>query len=583
MNGAAAPGMANQRLRCLIVEDSEDDALLLQSELTRSSPGAKCLRVDCAADMAAALLESDWDIVISDHSLPRFSSLEALQVLQECGKDIPFIIYSGEVSEHVAVAALHSGAQDSIPKGNVARLVPAIERELHGAAVRRAKDKADAQVRRLAFYDTLTGLPNRNLFCEHVGGRLAQADSFPAAVLVLDLDRFKHVNTGHGVKAGDALIVQIAQRLQACVPDAGMVARLGSDEFAVFLPELLAPAAKDAAVQILRALSPHYQWDALEFFLGASIGIALSSGIDDDVQELLIKAETAMFQVKGTGGGTYRLYEPEMGAAGRQHLELENAMRHAVRRGELLVEYQPTWSVASGKLTGVEALVRWLHPVLGRLAPDAFIPLADETGLINEIGHWVLQTACRQAKVWHDAGHPELNIAVNVSAVQFWQPGLLRSITDVLLATGIDPRRLELEITESVLLRDVEAAIKTLQALRAMHVRISLDDFGTAYSSLSYLQRLPFDILKVDKSFSIDLVLKPGASVILQAVGQMGRALGLVTVAEGVETMVQMKFFQEQGFDRVQGFLFSPPRGVADIDSMLRDEQVAQTCWALAV
>ena len=454
MTNVAGSGMANQRLRCLIVEDSEDDALLLQLELSRTGADVKCLRVDCAAEMASALLEADWDIVISDHSLPGFSSLEALQILQQCGKDIPFIIYSGAVSEHVAVAALHSGAQDSIPKGNVARLVPAIERELHGAAVRRARDQADAQVRRLAFYDTLTGLPNRNLFCQHVGGRLAQADSCPAAVLVLDLDRFKHVNTGHGAKAGDALIIQVAQRLQACVPDDGMVARLGSDEFAVFLPTtLLAPPTKDAATQILQALARQYQWDALEFFLGASIGIALSSGIHDDVQELLIKAETALFQVKGAGGGTYRFYEPEMGAAGRQHLDLENAMRHAVRRGELFVEYQPTWSVANGKLTGVEALVRWLHPVRGRIAPDAFIALADEAGLINEIGHWVLETACRQAKAWHDAGHPELNIAVNVSAVQFWQPGLLRSITDVLLATGIDPRRLELEITESVLLR----------------------------------------------------------------------------------------------------------------------------------
>jgi diguanylate cyclase (GGDEF)-like protein len=558
------------RLRLLMVEDSEDDARLLYSELTQAASDLTYTRVDTAEEMRAALNDSDWDIVISDHSLPRFSSLEALEVLKECGKDIPFIIYSGEVSEHVAVAAMYSGAQDSIHKGNFARLLPAIERELHGAAMRRAKEQADSEVHKLAFYDNLTGLPNRNLFCNHVSHKLLRAGGRAAAVYVLDIDRFLRINNCFGHKVGDALIRQFGKRLQECVPDDGMVARLGSDEFAVFLGAALNDdQSRDAAEHIRQAFARPFTHGTLEFHLRVSIGIASSSRDGEDVVELLTNAETAMFRAKSRGGNTHQFYAREMGAVAGEQLVLEGALRRAVERQELMLEYQPCLNVVTGTVNGVEALVRWRHPELGVLQPDSFIPLANESGLITEIGRWVLQTACRQAKTWHDAGHPGLTIAVNLSAVQFWQPGLAQAVAEVLTDTGIDPRCVELEITESVLMRDTDETIATLQALKSMQVKISVDDFGTGYSSLSYLKRFPIDILKIDKSFSCDVTRDAETAAIVQAVGALGRSLGLVTVAEGVETAEQLEFFHQQRYDRVQGFLFSEPRAAADISAML--------------
>ena len=562
--------MANQRIRLLIVEDSEDDARLLYSELARTNSDITYARVDCAEDMRAALFDSEWDIVISDHFMPHFSSLEALDLLKECGKDIPFIIYSGDVSEHVEVAAMCSGAQDSIVKGNFARLLPAMEREIHGAAVRRAKAEADAHVHKLAFYDSLTGLPNRNLFCNHVGRKLLQSERQSATIYVLDIDRFLRVNNCFGHKVGDALIRQIAQRLQECVPEEGMVARSGSDEFAVFLGNASNDQqARDAAEHIRQAFSRPFVEGALEFHISVSIGIAASPRDGDDVPELLINAETAMFRAKSLGGNNTQFYAREMGAVAGAQLVLESALRKAVARQELLIEYQPNLNVVTGALTGLEALVRWRHPEMGLLQSDDFIPLANESGLITEIGAWVLRNACRQAKAWHDAGHPGLTMAVNVSPVQFWQPGLAQTVAEVLADTGIDPQCLELEITESVLMRDADTTIMTLQALKSMRVKISVDDFGTGYSSLSYLRRFPIDILKIDKSFSCDVIRDVESAAIVQAIGALARGLGLVTVAEGIETVEQLEFFRRQRCDRVQGFLFSTPRSVADITEML--------------
>lgn len=567
--------MTKQHIRVLIVEDSEDDARLLYSELSRTNSEIVYTRVDCAEEMRAALRDSEWDIVISDHSMPRFSSLEALDLLKECGKDIPFIIYSGEVSQHVEVAAMCSGAQDSIVKGNFARLLPAMEREIHGAAVRRAKQQADADVHKLAFYDRLTGLPNRNLFCSHVSQKLQETDGCPATICVLDIDRYLRVNNCFGHKVGDALICQIAQRLQEWVPEDGMVARSGSDEFAIFLGGVSGEKeAREAAEHIRQAFSRAFVENGLEFFISASIGIVESPRDGKDVPELLINAETAMFQAKGMGGNNYQFYAREMGAVAGAQLVLESALRKAVAREELVIEYQPNLNAMSGELTGVEALLRWRHPERGMLQPDEFIPLANESGLITELGDWVLENACRQARTWHDSGNPGLTVAVNVSAVQFWQPGLVQAVARVLAETGIDPRCLELEITESVLMRHAEATIATLNALKKMRVKISVDDFGTGYSSLSYLRRFPIDILKIDKSFSCDVIRDAESAAIVHAIGALARGLGLVTVAEGVETMAQLEFFRQQHCDRVQGYLFGAPCSAAAITRML-DANVA--------
>ena len=289
----------------------------------------------------------------------------------------------------------------------------------------------------------------------------------------------------------------------------------------------------------------------------------------DDVPELLINAETAMFRAKSLGGNNYQFYAREMGAVAGAQLVLESALRKAVARNELLLEYQPNFDVPTGALTGVEALVRWRHPEIGILQPDDFIPLANESGLIVEIGEWVLRSACRQAKLWHDAGHPRLTMAVNISAVQFWQPGLVRIVAQALAESGIDPQCLELEITESVLMRNVDTTMSTLQSLKGMRVKISVDDFGTGFSSLSYLRRFPIDILKIDRSFSCDVVADAESAAIVQAISALARGLGMLTVAEGVETREQLDFYRRQHCDRVQGHLFSAPRSVAQVTEML--------------
>ena len=431
---------------------------------------------------------------------------------------------------------------------------------------------------KLAFYDSLTGLPNRNLFCNHVGRKLQQNAGQAATIYVLDIDRFLRVNNCFGHKVGDALIRQIAQRLQECIPDDGMVARSGSDEFAVFLENASSDhQARAAAEQIRQAFSKPFVEGTLEFYITVSIGIVSSPRDGNDVPELLINAETAMFRAKCLGGNNYQFYAREMGAVAGAQLVLESALRKAVARQELVIEYQPNLNVVTGALTGVEALVRWRHPEMGLLQPDDFIPLANESGLITEIGTWVLQNACRQAKRWHESGYPGLTIAVNVSAVQFWQPGLVQTVAEVLAETGIDPQCLELEITESVLMRNADTTIMTLQALKSMRVKISVDDFGTGYSSLSYLRRFPIDILKIDKSFSCDVIKDVESAAIVQAIGALARGLGLVTVAEGVETAEQLEFFRQQHCDRVQGFLFSAPRSVADITDMLGARAAWQT------
>lgn len=561
------------RLRLLVVEDSEDDARLLFSELSSSANVATYARVDTAEDMRRVLQEADWDIVISDHSLPCFNSLAALEVLKDCGKDIPFIIYSGEVSKHVAVAAMNSGAQDSIHKGDFSRLLPAMERELQGAAMRRAKAQADAEIHRLAFYDSLTGLPNRNLFCNHVSKKLTQRSGRGSVIYVLDVDRFLRINNCAGYKTGDALIRQVAQRLQECVPEDGMVARLGSDEFAVFLDAVPDDErARDAAVNIKTGFSRAFFEGAREYHITLSVGIATAVCDGADAQELLINAETAMFQAKRLGGNGCQFYVREMGAHAGAQLMLESALRGAVAREELVLEYQPSVDVGSGRLTGVEALIRWRHPELGMLQPDSFIPLANESGLITEVGKWALRTACRQAKEWHEAGHAGLAMAVNLSAVQFWQPGLVQIVADVLEETDMNPQCLELEITETVLMRDADATIATLNELKKMKIKISVDDFGTGYSSLSYLRRFPIDILKIDKSFSCDTIPGVVTSAIVQAVGALGRNLGLLTVAEGVETAEQLELFREEGYDRAQGFLFSKPRAAMEVTRMLCED-----------
>lgn len=556
-------------MRVLNVEDSEDDAHLLYSELASAGIDLSYRRVDSFEGMHTALRESDWDVVISDHSMPSFSSLEALELLKQSGKDIPFIIYSGDIGEELAVSAMHSGAHDYVYKGNVARLIPSIERELKNAADRRAKKQAEAHVYQLAYYDELTGLPKRNLFCEKVMDLLPErADSKASgAMYFIDMDRLMRINNTYGYATGDALIRQVAQRLKQCVGETGVLARVGGDEFAVFKGGLANSRQTEAfADHVMESFKAPFAIDNLEFYVTLSMGICVYPDDGEDVSTLLVNAESAMGLVKKLWCNNYQYYVKELGEASSRRLALETSLRRAVERGELFLQYQPIADLKTGTFTGAEALVRWNHPQFGVLAPGDFIPLADETGLIIEIGEWVLHQACMQAKSWHDVGLYPMTISVNVSAVQLGQTQLLNQVADVLSKTGLDPACLELEITESVLMQDAEASIKMLGMLKDMGIKISVDDFGTGYSSLSYLKQLPIDVLKIDKSFTRDIGRDADNSLIVTAIVALAKSLNLSVLAEGVESIEQLGYLRKEKCDRAQGYYYSRP---VDPDALL--------------
>jgi diguanylate cyclase (GGDEF)-like protein len=560
-------------INVLIVEDSEDDAYLLYSELACSDHRLRYRRVDCAEEMRRALADDDWDIVISDHSMPRFSSTEAHQVLQASGKDIPFIIYSGDIKESIAVTAMRQGVQDYIQKGNLARLVPVIERELKGAQVRNARRLAETQVRHLELYDELTELPNRNMLCLSAERSLAAATrgTQGMAILHIDLDRFMRINNSFGYATGDALLRQVAVRLKGCAVEGDCVARFSGDTFVMVSQEAVdVESANRLVARLMDAFAEPFEVNAVEFFISLSIGVCLYPEGGQEVPAMLINAETAMAQAKKLGGGNFKYYAKDMNAASSEWLTLEASLRHAVARDQLRLHYQPCVDVLSGAIVGVEALVRWQHPQHGMLLPDSFIPLADETGLITDIGEWVMDAACRQTRIWHSMGYDALTVAVNVSAVQFGQRRLLDHVAKVLGASGLPPHALVLEITESVLMEDAETNVATLTELKQMGIRIAMDDFGTGYSSLSYLKRFPIDILKIDKSFVHDIGLEGDDAAIVRAIAALGKSLRLTLIGEGVETAEQLKFLANEKCDHVQGYFFSKPVSADVISGMLR-------------
>ncbi len=567
-------------INMLIVEDSEDDAYLLFSELISCGARVDYQRVDTAEDMAAALVRGEWDIIICDHSMPGFDALTALEVLKQSGKDIPFIIYSGQISDQTATSAMSDGVKDYIQKGNFARLIPVIERELKGAEARSAVRQADHRIKELAYYDNLSSLPNHNLFCANVAEWMQEHDfrgqKAEGAMFYIDIDRFLRINSSFGYEAGNDMLRQVARRLTACTVESGAIlARFGGDEFCIFYPGLVDRDAVERFAQTLRqTFDAPFMHGEIELYLTASVGIALIPQDGHQVYTLLMNAETANAVAKRQSSG-YRFYEREMNASAAERMTMESELRHAIERNQLHVQYQPCVDARSLLTVGVEALVRWRHPKRGLIPPDRFIPIADESGLIVDIGEWVLRQACLQCKAWHDMGYLDLGVSVNVSAVQFAQPRLLDQVRRVLTDTGFPPEDLTLEITESVIMQDAETAVGMLRALKHMGVKVSVDDFGTGYSSLSYLKRFPIDILKIDKSFVRTLGVDEEDTAIVHAILALAKSLRLATVAEGVETEEQAEFLRRADCDHFQGFLYSRPIDPEALSARLAAERVA--------
>jgi diguanylate cyclase (GGDEF)-like protein len=438
--------------------------------------------------------------------------------------------------------------------------------------------RSDERIAHLAHYDALTDLPNRILFREKLEREIKRVHrGEQLAVLYIDIDEFKGVNDSLGHPVGDELLKAVAARLGRCVREGDIVARLGGDEFAVVQTGISGPdEVTDLVTRIYRAIREPYECLGHQLAADASIGIALAPRDGTDLDQLLKNADLAMYGAKADGRRTYRLFEPEMDARvkGRRRLELD--LRQAIANEGFELYYQPLVNLRDNAVTGCEALLRWRHPERGMISPADFIPVAEETGLINPLGEWVLSTACKEAAKWPD----HVKVAVNVSPVQFRNRTLALKVAGALATSGLAANRLELEITEAVLIRDDDMALATLHELRALGVRIALDDFGTGYSSLSYLQRFPFDKIKIDRCFVGDIADAHGSSPIVQAVVNIAAARSMTTTAEGVETEQQLDMLRTLGCTEMQGYLFSAAKPAAEIRQLLQPRQAHRAAVA---
>lgn len=562
-------------LNVLIVEDSEDDTTLLLHALRKGGYDPVYERVENAATMEAALDRHPWDMVISDHSMPQFDAPAALNLLKKRGFDLPFIIVSGSISEELAVSAMRLGAHDYVMKDNLRRLCPAIERELREAEVRKQRQRAEEAAQHQAHYDLLTDLPNRTMFNDRLTLALANANRHRKmlAVLFVDLDRFKTIIDTLGHAMGDRLLRGVAERLGGCLEEGDTLARMGGDEFVVLLPQIhRADKAVRTAHKILEVLKPAFHFNGHELHITTSIGISLYPYDGEDADTLLKNADTALYRAKEQGRNNYQLYTPAMNARAFERLALENSLRKALERKEFQIHYQPQVDMASGRIIGLEALLRWQHPDLGTVYPAEFIPIAEETGLIVPLGEWVLRTSCAQAKQWQAMGLPPMTMAVNLSARQFQHHDLVETMKKILKETELEPQWLELEITESIAMQNADYTIVILRELKDMGIQLSLDDFGTGYSSLSYLKKFPLDALKIDQSFVRDLSTDPNDAAIANAVIVLAHSLRLKVLAEGVETREQEAFLKEHQCDRYQGYLFSNPIPAPALENLIRQQ-----------
>ncbi|GAB2842333.1 hypothetical protein GCM10027277_06870 [Pseudoduganella ginsengisoli] len=538
----------------LVVDDDRSTRSTLRYTLQRD--GFQVEEASDGEEALAMLKRFQPDVILMDAVMPHMDGFTACARLQEMpgGSSIPVLMITALQDNSSVERAFAAGASDYIPKPiHYAVLSQRVRRIIEA-------NRAEKRIRHLAYNDILTGLPNRTLFFELLGQGIEQAknNGNHLAVLFMDLDRFKYVNDNLGHDVGDRLLVAVAQRVRHSVRNVDTVARLGGDEFTVVLGELDSPAsAATAAHNICRVLSAPFQIDGHDIFVTSSVGIAMYPHDGDDVATLVKHADSAMYRAKKTNTG-FQFYEASMEHSISEHVRLESDLRRALEQHQLEVFYQPQATLEDGRVIGMEALVRWRHPVRGMVSPAEFIPLAEETGLIIPLGDWVLRTACAQLKAWMQQGLPQLRVAVNLSVRQLLQKDFTTSVETVLADTGLPAHLLELEITESTLMENAQDTLTALHRLRALGVRLSIDDFGTGYSSLSYLKRFPVDIIKIDRSFVRDVPQDADDAAIVTAIIALAHSLRLEVVAEGVETEGQLNFLKARRCDLLQGYHLSP-------------------------
>jgi diguanylate cyclase (GGDEF)-like protein len=575
--------------RILVVDDVADNRDILVRRLARR--GFEVAEASGGEEAIARIESEPFDIVLLDIMMPDVSGEDVLRRVRETKSDIelPIIMVSAKSQSEDVVQSLTTGANDYVTKPidfgiALARISAQLNRKRAGDAERTAKQllekeaeqlqeafhqeaaqrqESESRLSYLAYHDALTGLLNRVAFRDVLNEALdnvAVSDE-PPALLFIDLDRFKIVNDMHGHEVGDRLLRAVGDRLHDTVPPGAYVARLGGDEFGVIITNGTdAEHALSEANKLVRQLSEPFVVDAREFRIGASCGVARASDSNSDLDSLINGADLAMYHAKSSGRGGAVLFEPRMLDAQKERRALEDELRLAVQRGDFEVFYQPQVDVETGKVISFEALLRWPHPIRGMIAPDTFIPIAEDTGLIVSIGEWVLRTACTEAARWPG----EIGVAVNMSPLQFRSPSLVPMVVNALAASGLPPERLEIEITESALLGADDRNHTILRSLRNLGVRISIDDFGTGYSSMTYLQNFAVDRIKIDKRFVQAMGTSAQSAAIVQAIISLGSTIGVKTTAEGVETTTQLSSVMEQGCTQVQGYLFSRPLRAED-------------------
>ncbi|HSH72847.1 MAG TPA: EAL domain-containing protein [Methylophilaceae bacterium] len=553
-------------LHALIVEDSEDDTLLLLNELKKGGYDPIYIRVETAHDMLAELTNKTWDIVYSDFTMPKFSAFDALALLHSTGQDVPFIIVSGTIGEDRAVNAMKAGAHDYILKGNLKRLIPATERELREALVRQEHRIADETIHQLAYIDPVTQLPNRARFHELIDEAIAnignQKNSI--ALLLMDLDRFKDVNDTLGHDRGDILLKQVGVRLKSVLFEPDVVARIGGDEFGILLPHLTFPDdIKIVIKKLFDVLSSPFIIDGVPISVEASIGVAALPEHADNPHNLLQRADIAMYYAKKLASN-FAIYEPKFNRHSPEQLGLMAELREAIDQGQLVLHYQPKLDIKSGRIIGLEALVRWNHPRLGLLYPDRFIFAAEHTGLIAPLTGWVLKEAMTFIRKLSQNGC-QLRVSVNLSARSLHDARLLEMIENVLKMTESSPKQLMLEVTESAIVLDPLSAEATLIELSRLGLSLSIDDFGTGYTSLASIKRLPIDEIKIDKSFITNMLSDYKEAMIVRSVIELGHNLGLTVVAEGIESRNVMETLTTLGCDEIQGYYVCKPKASEDL------------------
>ncbi len=565
----------------LIIDDDEQVRRLLM-EILRDE--YDCAVAGSAEDALGLLKSESFDLVISDINMGGISGLEMIPLVLEQTPDTVVVMISGQQTIDYAIESMRAGAFDYITKPlDIRQVQAAVRRALSHHELLTEKRRYEnhleelvkertAEVEHLAYYDRLTDLPNRALFADRCAQALAiaQRNQHLAGVLLISLDRVKKINDTLGHGAGDVVLTEAAARLGQCVGESDTVARFDGDEFALLLTQVSeAENLADVSLSIAEAFRPPFQLGGQEVYVTASIGISIFPLNGEDSSTILKNAGAALYRAKRQGGNNYQFYAAEMNAQALKRLTLESSLRRAIANQEFITHYQPVINLFSGEIVGAEALVRWQHPEFGLLPPAKFIGLAEETGMIVDIGDLVMRCACAQTRAWQERGFGPFHIAVNISARHFQQTNFLDRMVQILSDTRLDPVCLELELTETSIVENPDVAAELLTRIRSLGARVAIDDFGTGYSSLSYLKRLPIDTVKLDRSFVTGATSDPNDAALVMAIITLAHNLKLKVIAEGIETEEQLNFLRLLRCDEAQGYLFGRPAPAEVLESSL--------------